>query len=107
MFARSHRFSFKKGAPRNVYQTPFFVIRYDHKNEGSFECAVVVGKKVDKRAVVRNKIKRQMVVCIKELVPATTASRFVIYAKKSILETTIEAKKEELKKAFEIIKITQ
>ncbi len=107
MFSKSHRFSFKKSVPKNYYQTPLFVIRYDKNTAESLRCAVVVGKKVDKRAVVRNKIKRQTVETIKKLVPVGTNAVIVIYAKKSILEADNEQRKDILEKAFDIIGITK
>lgn len=107
MFSKSHRFSFKKGVPKNYYQTPLFVIRYDKNTTGSFKCAVVVGKKVDKRAVVRNKIKRQTVEIIKELVAQDKNVAIVLYAKKPTLEAGLEQRKDILAKAFDIIGITK
>lgn len=106
MFARAHRFSFKRGAPRNFYNTSLFILRYDRNVNSNLECAVVVGKKVDKKAVVRNRIKRQLVAQIKSLVPTTTPYRVVIIAKKPILEATNDKKYEELTKAFQSTKIT-
>lgn len=105
MFAKSNRFSFRRGAPRKVYQTPYFVICYEKINEKQIKCAVVVGKKVDKRAVVRNKIKRQIIKNIKELVPMNNSHMIVIYAKKSVLEIDNELAKEILNNAFKILKI--
>ncbi len=61
MFPKSYRYSFRKGLPKKTLSTTFFVIKYDNSQDDSMHCAVVVGKKVDKRAVVRNKIKRQIV----------------------------------------------
>ena len=100
MFARSHRFSFRNGVPAKVFSTPNFIIRYDKNDRESLECAVVVGKKVDKRAVARNRIKRQIVALIKEILDDKIDFRIVIYAKKSIIETSIGQKKEELEKIF-------
>jgi ribonuclease P protein component len=100
MFAKSHRFSFKKGAPRSYYQAPLFVLRYDKNQIGSLRCAVVVGKKVDKRAVVRNKIKRQVLELIRELLSVDTKATIAVYAKKPILEAEIDERRSELKKAL-------
>lgn len=105
MFAKSNRFSFRRGAPRSVYSTPFFVIRYDKNYDKKLHCAVVVGKKVDKRAVIRNTIKRQLVVIIKELLSPNTEYDLAIFAKKQILTAQKDEQYEELKKAFEETKI--
>lgn len=105
MFAKSHRFSFKKGVPRSYYQTPLFVVRYDKNLEGNLKCAVVLGKKVDKRAVARNKIKRQLLEIIRELLPLDTKATIAVYAKKPILETELSERKSDLKKALDTIGI--
>ncbi len=107
MFARSHRFSFKRGVPRNTFQTPFFVIRYDKGSEEKLECAVVVGKRVDKKATSRNRIKRQTVAIIKDILSSEAPFRLVIYAKRSILGTQSEEIRNDLKKSFETIGITK
>lgn len=104
MFAKSHRFSFKKGIPKRIYQTPMLVIRYDKNEQSRFECAVVVGKKVDKRAVVRNKIKRQLVSIIKEIL-GDEPYTIIVYAKKHIYDTSFETKRDELIQSFKAIKI--
>jgi ribonuclease P protein component len=105
MFAKSYRFTFKKGAPRRIYSTPHFVIRYDTNSEKGLRCAVVVGKKVDKRAVIRNTIKRQLIVIIKELLSPNTEYNIVIFAKKQLSEIEKEQKYKELEKAFKAIHI--
>jgi len=106
MFAKSNRFSFRRGAPKKVFQTQYFVICYDKINEKELKCAVVVGKKVDKRAVERNKIKRQIIKNIKELVPLNNSHKIVIYVKKSVLEIENATAKEILNNAFKTLKIT-
>lgn len=100
MFAKPHRFSFKKGAPKNTFSTSFFVIRYGRDVEDGLKCGVVVGKKVDRRAVVRNRIKRQIVAVIKEFLDQDEKYDLVIIAKKQIKEVAYEQIREELKKSF-------
>ncbi len=49
---------------KDFYTSPFFVLKVA-KNEKSFNrFGFVISKKIDKRATVRNKIKRQIRVCI-------------------------------------------
>jgi ribonuclease P protein component len=49
---------------KNTYNCPFFVLKVA-KNESSFSrFGFIVSKKIDKRATVRNRIKRQIRVCI-------------------------------------------
>lgn len=100
MLPKSHRFSFKKGAPKRIYPTSLFVIRYNNKEENGLKLAVVVGKKVDKKAVVRNKIKRRIISILKELIPVDTNVDMVIFAKKGILDKQNEEIAKELKSAL-------
>jgi len=106
MFAKKQRYSFKNGIPGKVFSTAYFVIRYEGKDDTLFQCAVVVGKKVDKKAVGRNKIKRIVVQNIKDLVSKDNKTNLILYARSKINELTKEQIKEELQKAFKTIKIT-
>ena len=54
-----YRFSFRKGLPKKSASTPLFRLRYDKNRFFKTQIAIVVGKRVDKRAVIRNKIKRR------------------------------------------------
>lgn len=99
MFKKSFRFSFREGVPRHSFATPFFIVRYDTINEDNVKIAVVVGKKISKKAVVRNKIKRQLVAQIKENLRNLNGKTLVIYARKPISD----ASKEEI--AIEIEKL--
>lgn len=105
MFAKKQRYSFKKGIPNKVFSTPYFVIRYEVKDDAMFQCAVVVGKKVDKKAVGRNRIKRIVVKNIKDLVSENAKANLILYARNKITELTEETIREELQKAFKTIKI--
>jgi ribonuclease P protein component len=58
MFKKSQRFSFKSGAPKQKIITPFFVFRYQKSDTPTF--GVIAGKKVSKKAVLRNKAKRMV-----------------------------------------------
>lgn len=104
MFAKRHRFSFKNGALKYFIQTPFFIVKYDNKAENGLECAVIVGKKVDKRATVRNKIKRNFVALIKEFVVDSRNLRLVVYAKKSVKEDNIETANKDLLETLKKLK---
>ena len=104
MFSRQNRYSFRKGLPKRTLSTPFFVVKYDKSNDKMLHGAVVVGKKVDKRAVVRNKIKRQIVSSLKDLLDGSYLD-VVVIARKPILGKTQEEIGQELRR--EIKKITQ
>lgn len=99
MLSRKNRYSFKKGLPKSFFATPYFVIRYEENKEG-LKCSVVVGKKVDKRAVIRNKIKRQIVVQIKDILPTSLPFSIVLYARKPVLSITTDTIKQELESVF-------
>lgn len=105
MFAKKQRYSFKKGIPNKVFVTSYFVIRYEVKDDTVFQCAVVVGKKVDKKAVGRNRIKRIIVKNIKDLVLQNQKANLIFYARNKINELTEEQIRDELQKAFKTIKI--
>lgn len=105
MFSRAHRFSFRKGAPRRFFSSPSFRIAYSLEGAEGLHAAVVVGKKVDKRAVVRNKIKRSIIAIIKDLVAQDKNLDLVIFAKKEILKIEPDLRKDELEKALKTIHI--
>ncbi|HMS22228.1 MAG TPA: ribonuclease P protein component [Candidatus Levybacteria bacterium] len=58
MFKKIQRFSFKSGAPKQKIITPSFVFRYQKSETPTY--AVIAGKKVSKKAVLRNKGKRMV-----------------------------------------------
>ena len=97
MFAQKNRFSFRKGVPKKTFSNSFLFLRYEENTAPSLECAVVVGKKVDTRAVARNSVKRMLVSIIKELIKEDAQYRLVFYAKKSILAMSREEVKEQLR----------
>jgi len=105
MFEKKNRYSFRKGVPRQLFTSPSFVIRYQKHANSVLHCSVVVGKKVDKRAVVRNKIKRMLVAHIKEILPEDTPFDMVIYARRGISEVAPEQIRTELEHALSDMKI--
>lgn len=100
MFARPNRFSFKNGVPRKVFQTPFFVIRYEFIKATGLECAVVVGKKVSKKATERNRIKRKIVAKIKKTIAPERNLRLVVFAKKGLSEENFLQASDNLEQAI-------
>ena len=105
MLSKAHRFSFKKGAPRRIFSSPMFVIRYDTNVNKGLHAAVVVGKKVDKKAVVRNKIKRKTLLILQELVLTESNFDIVLFAKKPIGLNSNEEIRGELQLALKKSKI--
>ena len=49
---------------KDFYTSPFFVLKLTRNEESFSRFGFVVSKKIDKRATVRNKIKRKIRVCI-------------------------------------------
>ncbi len=80
MLPRPNRFSFRSKLPKNTLNSQSFSIRYD-KNEGGLKVGVVVSKKVDKRAVVRNRIKRVILETVRLNVKKEEGLTLVFYAK--------------------------
>lgn len=66
MFEKEKRFSFRQGLPKKVISTPYFTLRFGSKKSETGTNAVVVSKKVSKKAVIRNKIKRKFLSVLKE-----------------------------------------
>lgn len=101
MLRRKNRYSFRKGVPKYIFATPFFVLRYQQSDTPIVSCAVVVGKKVDKRAVFRNKIRRQVIEEVKKLLQDLDQKfEIVLYIKKDMSTLESQHMNEELKKAF-------
>lgn len=87
-----------------LFTSQFLVVRYQKNTEDIFHCSVVVGKKVDKRAVVRNKVKRLLVATIKEIVSSKVPYDMVIYARKGIDGLEKEKVREELANALAAVR---
>ncbi len=63
MIARVNRFHGRNAVGRvrgSTYQCDLFSVRFQHKSDASFRMAAVVSKKIDNRAVVRNRIRRRL-----------------------------------------------
>lgn len=102
MFVKSERYSFKKGLPKKIVGSPLFLLRYQENLFPHNRYAVVVSKKVDKKAVARNRIKR---VFIEILQPLDKKSPFdyVFFLKKEILKNDKENIKQELVKSLSMV----
>lgn len=105
MLNKRRRFSFKRGVPKRVFMSRFFVLRYQKKTLLEAHYSVVVGKRVDKKAVVRNKVKRQLMENLEMLLEDGQIDfDIVIYGRKEILNATKEESLDEFKKALEKIR---
>lgn len=83
MLARGLRFDFSKKLPRNSLSFPSFNIRYDKNELGKLQAAVVVSKKVDKRATIRNRLKRIMTEQIRMNLEKEASINLVLYIKQN------------------------
>jgi ribonuclease P protein component len=87
MLPKKNRFSFKNDLPKNVFHSQSFTIRYDHGRD-SLKVAVVVSKKVDKRATVRNKIKRGLIDIVQKTLAKNETLNLIFYVKKGALTSS-------------------
>lgn len=85
MLPKEQRFSFKNSLPRKTFNSQSFSVRYGQNSKGP-KVAVVVSKRIDKRASVRNKIKRQILELVRVNIKTEDQLDIIFYAKKSIVE---------------------
>ncbi|MFI5265130.1 MAG: ribonuclease P protein component [Candidatus Levyibacteriota bacterium] len=78
MFKRSQRFSFRRGTPKLKRITPLFILRFQ-KSEETPKYAVVTGKIVSKKAVLRNRVKRIFLQSLKEVIAETPNSYDLVF----------------------------
>ncbi|RJQ38437.1 ribonuclease P protein component [Candidatus Microgenomates bacterium] len=87
MLKRKYRLSFKK-RPKFIisFNSPLFTLKIAKSDLLYNKYGFIVGKKVDKRAVVRNKLKRTVRGCIEDLFEEiNTGHDFLFILKKEIL----------------------
>ncbi len=85
MLPKSNRFTFKSKLPKNTLNSQSFSVRYE-ENEKELKVAVVVSKKVDKRAVARNRIRRVIVETVAKHLKPESNLTLVFYAKSAAVE---------------------
>jgi len=86
MFEKEKRYSFKKGLPRKAISTPYFTLRYGAASGDTGTNAVVVSKKVSKKAVTRNQIKRKILNILRQhLAEKNDTIDLVIYVRPQII----------------------
>lgn len=106
MFKKTFRYSFKKGLPREIFISPSFILRYKKKDLQDSKYGVVVSKKVDKRAVVRNSIKRRFLNVLKDVfLEKESLYDLVFFLKKVSLSKNKEDLDQEIKTALSKLKI--
>lgn len=80
-----------------MYQSPLFGVAVVKKEEGEPQFGFVISKKISKKAVDRNKIRRRLAEVIKNKMPE--GLKIIFLVKKNILEANVE----EIRKSWEII----
>ena len=100
MLSRNHRYSFRNGVPKERVKSPFFVLRYQINDDYQVRFAIVISKKIDKRATARNEVKRKISHALHNLLRDNQLSvDVIIYVRKAILGVDVS----EIEKAFQQI----
>ncbi len=89
----------------NQISSNFFLIKIAENKNDSKRFGIIVSKRVDKRAVVRNKIKRQIRRCIEENEKLVQSGRdMLIIVRPNIKDTQTEEICDSVNKMFKKIK---
>ena len=84
MFARQFRLPFNKRLPHPVsVYSPSFILKYAKSNLEYNRYGFIVSKKIDKRAVARNEIKRRFRAVIEQLHPSLPQGYDLLFILKS------------------------
>ena len=86
--------------PKNIF-TPLFSLKIAKNDQNLNRFAFIVSKKIDKRAVIRNSLKRKLRSCIEEIFDNIQKGHdFVFYPKSLLIKTEREEALKELKKTL-------
>lgn len=98
MLKKKYRLSIKPGIRfQSSFKTPIFTLRFSRNDFLYNRYSVVVSKKVDKRAVVRNKLKRKITDVIKQTFSKIkTSYDIVFFATKQALDLSDSKLEEEV-----------
>ena len=102
MLKRENRLSkIVRGSGEKKYFSPLFHVRVSENNTDKARFGFVVSKKIDKRAVVRNKTKRVLREAAKALIDRVLGKDIIIIAKKELSSKEKEEVKKELGNIFD------
>ncbi len=88
-----------------IYHTPLFSVLYLKKQQNGPKFGFVVSKKVDKIAVVRNKIRRQITEAVRNLLPEIRTDVYVLFlVQKKVKQADFEEIKKNLLKVKPIFR---
>lgn len=101
MLKKKYRLSDFKKLKSKTINSPLFTLRYLESGEKVSKFAFVISKKIDKRAVVRNKIKRQISKALEGILEKITRGyTFIFIVKKEILTKSQEEISGETERIF-------
>lgn len=90
----------KLDSPRTL-SAPQFILKISGNNVGVSRFAFIISKKIDKRAVARNSLRRKLSSSIEEIFDKIkTGNDFVFYPKSSALKQEREDLSKEIKNIF-------
>lgn len=93
----------KKNNGAKTISTFFFTLRFWENGESLSKFAFIISKKINKKAVIRNKIKRSLARVLKEILTEIKPGySFVFIVKKEILEKSQKEIEKNLKETFKI-----
>lgn len=69
-----------------TFSSPLFVIKTKRSSTDKGNLRIVVSKKIDKRAVVRNKIRRRIKECMREILKKEKQKDYIFIVKENIAE---------------------
>lgn len=102
MLKKENRLSkFNKIINLKSITTPYFIFKYQKEDAGIAKFGFIVSKKIDKRATVRNKIRRKFQEVVRENIESVLPYTYLIVSK----EKSKEESKENLSKIFKTILI--
>lgn len=86
MLKKKYRLSDFKKLKSKTINSPLFTLKYLESGEKVSKFAFVISKKIDKRAVTRNKVKRQISKALEGILEKITRGyNFIFIVKKEIL----------------------
>lgn len=90
----------KKRISGKIYRSPFFTLVVANDESKNKRLAFVLGTKIAKKAVLRNKIRRKLQQDMIELLPKMKPGDYILYVKKAILGGNPKQIKDELGRIF-------
>lgn len=101
MLKKKNRLSSIGIKTKSRISTPLFGLSFSNNGQDLSRFSFIISKKIDKRAVVRNKAKRKIRSVIEEMLDRIdTGKDFVFYLKKDVVDTKKDDVRAEINKIF-------